>query len=145
MKPRITCILLADQVFARILENRGQGEGLQQLRGRQYDAPETLPYSDDEGRAFGGNSESRVRLDRHVEHSPEAEQFARMLVSTLETDQRAGKFDRLIVCAAPAMLGLLRSHMTQELNAVVKAEIAKELTRVPTDDLAAHFDSVLKL
>jgi len=145
MKPTITWVLLADQTFARILENRGKGEGLQQLRNRQYDAPETLPYSDDEGRALAGNSESRVRLERHIEHSHEAEQFARKLVSLLEADKRAGRFDRLIICAAPTMLGLLRSQMTQELNTVVKAEISKELARMPTDDLMSHFDSALKL
>lgn len=145
MKPLVTWVLLIDKQHARILESKGSGTGLVQLPGHAFDAPELNSYSDDEGRTLVSHTKARARMEKHVEHSPESVDFARNMASYLEKARRKGAFDRLVISAAPSMLGILRNCWSNEVKATVKAELDKELVRVPIDKLYGHFDDILSL
>lgn len=144
MKPVVTWVLLADTSFARILESPDPGEGLHQPADCTFNAPEKRDWSDDEGRAQGSMNKSRSRMVKQVEYEPETEQFARELISTLDREHRQKRFDRLVISAAPSMLGLLRSLLPNDLKEILKAELNKELARTPTEDVAKHFAGVIK-
>lgn len=145
MKPVIVWVLLVDKGHARILETRGPGTGLAQLPGHVYEAPETPSYSDDEGRAMAGMTGAKARNDKRIEHTPESIEFVRTIVERLTTEHQQGKFDHLVICAAPSMLGLMRQYLPEQLHTIVKRELAKDLVHIPTDDLPSHFEGILHL
>jgi protein required for attachment to host cells len=145
MKPIVTWVLSIDRKQARILETRGKDTGLVQLRGHAYKAEENSGYSDDEGRTMVSQTKARTRLDKHVEQSPESLIFAGDMVAVLQAAKRNEEFDRLVICAAPQMLGILRNLWTQELQSTIKAELDKELVNVPTDKLFPHLAGVLSM
>lgn len=148
LKPIVTWVLVADAEQARLLVNEEHEGGLRQLPDAVLHAEPSNGESDDEGRTMNRLTGARSRLDRHVENAPETEAFARTIVQTLDKAQRSGCFDRLVVCAAPTMLGLLRRMMEVEpkgaLRESVRGEIAKNLVNIPTTDLPSHLTGFIK-
>lgn len=144
MKAFVTWVLLADTSFARILESPDFGEGLYQPPDSTFNAPEKHDWSDDEGRVQASLNKSRSRMVKRVGMEPEVEQFARELIATLDNEHRRKRFDRLIISAAPGMLGLLRSLLPDNLKTILKAELNKDLARIPTEDVAKHFAGVVR-
>ena len=69
-------------------------------------------------------------------HKHEAVEFARRIAMLLEEGRRVGEFDRLVVMAPPAFLGLLREALPQSLRSIVVAEVAKSY--VPQQIGRAH-------
>jgi len=136
--------VLADANFARILENSHPGEGLHQIPEGTFEAPKKNSWSDDEGRTQSNIRKARLRLDKKTEQAPETVQFVRTLIQTLESHHRNNRFDKLAISAAPQMLGLLRSMLSDELKSVLKIELNKEIARVPTNEVAKHFDGNLR-
>lgn len=63
----------------------------------------------------------------------EAEQFARRIVKMLESAHRDGEFERLVLMAPPAFIGVLRQALPHSLLAIVAAQISKDLVRAPPD------------
>lgn len=63
--------------------------------------------------------------------------FAMGVAEVLNKRAIAGKFDHLLVIAAPKTLGELRKHWHKELSAKLVGEIAKDLTGHSTDQIAA--------
>jgi len=59
----------------------------------------------------------------------EAVLFARKIGEALATARRADQFDRLVLMAPPAFLGMLREALPAALHESVAAEIAKDLVR----------------
>jgi protein required for attachment to host cells len=47
-----------------------------------------------------------------------------------------------MIAAAPRLLGELREDLPKALRAAVAVELAKDLVKIPTHDLPAHFDGV---
>ncbi len=144
MKHPITWVVLADANFARILENTHPGEGLHQIPAGTFKSPEKNSWSDDEGRTQSNIRNARLRLDKHTEQAPETVQFARTLIRTLEKHHRCSHFDKLAISAPPQMLGLLRPMLSAELKGVLKCELNKEIARVPTDEVAKHFNGAMR-
>jgi protein required for attachment to host cells len=67
----------------------------------------------------------------------QTEQFAGVLAGQLEHRLAAGEFDRIVIVAEPRMLGAIRRKLPQQLAATVAAEVAKDLTKLPMDELRA--------
>ena len=79
--------------------------------------------SDRPGTAFGING-ARSAMDG--ERSTKKEyiaRFARHIARAIEAARRLHQFDRLVLIAAPRMLGLIRPHLSQPCRALVAAEI----------------------
>ena len=70
-------------------------------------------------------------------HRQAEERFAAQVAALLYRMAHAHTFDHLIVIAAPKVLGgNLRAAFHAEVATRVLAEVAKDLTSVPTHDLA---------
>ncbi len=68
----------------------------------------------------------------------EAELFARHVVEALETARREERFERVVLIAAPAFLGLLRAALPKSLRSSVAAEVDKDLVRQPEEAIQAQ-------
>jgi protein required for attachment to host cells len=146
MKPVRTWILVADAGRARVLENLGPGKGVHQLpqSSETWELPSSHELgSDRPGRSFESHGATRHAIEPKSDPNRERKRaFAAHLVGELEDRRRKQSFDRLVIVAAPEMLGDLRAHMPEALGAIVVGELAKDLTQTPTNDIAKHLEDI---
>jgi protein required for attachment to host cells len=90
--------------------------------------PDRELETDRPGRRFGGTDGNRHAVDgeRSTERH-ESELFAKAVARTLDGARTRQEFDRLVLIAAPRMLGLLRDALPQPCRSIVAAEVPKEL------------------
>jgi protein required for attachment to host cells len=69
--------------------------------------------------------------------------FVENLAAMLDTKHAEGAFQRLIIAAAPQALGDLRPALSEAVRSTILAELPKDLTNIPTDKLASHFDGLI--
>lgn len=149
MKPTRTWILIADSGRARVLENLGPGKGAAEVAGMSFEAE--LPavhdlVSDRQGRSFESSGATRHPLEpRSNPRDRLKHDFLAGLATELDARLATGAFDRLLVVAPPQALGELRGLFTDRVRAVVTGELAKDLTKTPSHDLAHHLSDVLIL
>jgi protein required for attachment to host cells len=146
-----TWVLIADGARARLLAQDKPFDHLKPALEQEEFTGSTAQSkeigSDRPGRSF----DSSGLGGRHAMAPPTDPQryakfaFARELAERLEEAAHAGRFDRLVLVAAPKTLGDLRELLPGPVKAKVVAEIDKDLTHVPMRDLPKHLASVLKL
>jgi protein required for attachment to host cells len=138
VKPPLTRVVVADQSEANFYDMRGRGAlnpagHLADPKARLHDRDLT---SDRPGRVFDRAPPVKGRRGAGARHSADggrsprrhrAEVFARKIVAQLRKAQRSGSFDRLVIIAGPALLGLLRLAMPKALREAVVREIPKDL------------------
>ncbi len=78
-------------------------------------------------------------------HKHEQTVFARDIARLLEEKREQKAYDQIIIIAAPEMLGGLRLALDTPTSRLVVGEIAKDLTKLPVDDLAARFGDLIKM
>jgi protein required for attachment to host cells len=90
--------------------------------------PDRELETDRPGRRFGGANANRHAVDgeRSTERH-EMEQFAKEVARSIDGARVRHEFDRLVLVAAPRMLGLLREALPAPCRSVVAAEVAKDL------------------
>jgi len=145
MKPVRTWILIADSKAARVMENCGVGKGLSQVSGKVFRAMKRVGFSDQEGRSFNSGSGAHHKLEPHHGEDPVIQNHVRQIVQSLIKSHQAREFDRLIICAAPATLGLIRCQLPSQLKKLTIAELDKDLTNIRPIDLPDHFKEVLAI
>ena len=152
-----TWILIADGAKARLLEQDRHNRRFKPAFEQEYfgsTAQSKEIASDDRGRSFdsaargqpgdvgtGGHRhgmEPRTDPQRYAEYA-----FARDLRDRLEKAAGRNEFDHLILVAAPKTLGDLRGLMPKTVREKIVAEIDKDLTNIPTQDLGRHLDQHL--
>ncbi|MDF1774499.1 MAG: host attachment protein [Rhizobiaceae bacterium] len=143
MKPIKTWILIADASGGRIYENTGPGRGLEPVENRNWKAPKEADFADQPGRSFSSHGSARHKMEVHAGHNEPADILAKEIMEDLMQSRHKNLFERLILCAPPAMLGRLRKQLPDQLKADVTAEIAKDLVGTPPLELPGHFSDVL--
>jgi protein required for attachment to host cells len=71
-------------------------------------------------------------------HKHEAALFAKRIVQELEKAHGEEGFERVVLMAGPAFLGLLREALPKSLRAMVVAEVASDLVHQPEEAVQAH-------
>ena len=90
--------------------------------------PDRELESDRPGRRFGGTDGNRHAVDgERSTHRHGLELFAKEVARTLDGARTRNEFDRLVLIAAPRMLGMLREALPTTCRSVVAAEIPKDL------------------
>lgn len=143
MKPVKTWIVIADQGTARLVENAGVGHGLAAVDIPDLKAPTKEAYQSPPGRSYDSKGLGRHNLEAN--HGQAATQFTKDILDQLETCQKQGRFDRLVICAAPQILGEIRNAISPKLKQSVYAEIDKDLIHIQLSDLPKHLQDVIAL
>ena len=143
MKPIRTWIVVANARQARIIEHHGAGHGLHPVPGMALKADPPGEYSDrpGTGHSIAGPGVNAVGRPDPQEQADLA--FAHRINDTLCTALDAAKFDRLLIVAGPHLLGLLRKALEPALVERVLAEVDKDLTALPLEDIEKHLDPVM--
>jgi len=146
MKPIRTYILVADGTRAHILLSEGRGRPLIEVSGseQKLDLKSDREMSAERpGRVHESANVERHAIERDDLHRREKERFAQSLAAGLDRRLADGEYDRLIVAAAPETLGVIRSSLSEKVRAVVMAEVAKDLTKLPNAQVKAHLGNNL--
>lgn len=143
MKPTKTWIVLADAQTVRIAINDGTGKGIYGRGTQGLKAPAVTELSDAPGQTHAAVGPNRGSISDPDLKGQAARAFAADIIAYLEAALAKGDYDRLILIAPAAMLGLLRQALTPALQKVLYADIPKDLTHVPLDELPGHLEDVL--
>lgn len=84
--------------------------------------------------AVGHHATGGERSPRKVE----ARRFARRIAEALDEARSENRYDRLVVIAPPAFLGLLREEMPAAVRAMLSAEVGKDLVHEPPEVLNGY-------
>ncbi len=146
-KTKRTWILVADGARALVVMNEGPGRGLKTVPGREIriEIPPTRDLGADKpGRAQESVGGSRHAIAPRIDwHDQRKEEFARAVARTLDEDASGGRFERLVLVAPPATLGHIRAALKPATRKLVEAEINKDLTHLPVDEIAIHLAGVM--
>ena len=148
MKPTVTWIVIADGDQAKIFEHDGPGKGmhaLKDLMAEQAHLKASDIMADKPGRASNPSGPgSRAAVDYKTDPVDARERrFVERLAAMLDEKHGEGRFQRLVIAAAPTALGDLRPALTEAVKGTIIAELPKDLTNIPTPQLAGHFDGLI--
>lgn len=147
MKPTVTWILLVDGAQAKVFSHTGPGSGLTPVRDLMIEqeplkAGEIM--ADRPGRSFSSASDGRSAMEYSSDPVDVREaRFVKSVADILEKKRQQSAFSRLIIAAAPSALGDLRGALSEQVRQTVVAEMDKDLTNLPTEQLEKHFSDVL--
>ncbi|MCS6760181.1 MAG: host attachment protein [Candidatus Devosia euplotis] len=149
MKKTVTWVLIADGAQARVLENTGPGKGLQQIQGLDWSMTPLQAQdiqADKPGRSFSSSGAGRSAMQPKTDPVEYREtEFVKSLAATMDRKLLDGSFDRLIIVAAPIALGDIRKAISPSVKKTVLAELDKDLTNLPTAQLAQHLDGIISV
>lgn len=146
MRATVTWILVADGTQAKVFEHNGPGKGLSIVKDLQFEQEPLKAQdinSDRPGRRFDAGPNHRSGVEESDPAQLRETRFVKGVAETLNASQQQGRFERLIVAAAPTALGDLRQALGDRVKQTIVAELPKDLTNVPTPQLGKHFEHVL--
>ncbi len=79
----------------------------------------------------------------HSHHGDSREIPVQAIADWLDEAAQKDSFDRLILVAPPHTLGALRKVLSKPVNMRIAAEINKDLTKLPADDLQRELGNIL--
>lgn len=133
-----TWILVADGEKALFLRNLTDhaDPNFEVIREKHQDNPrDSAQGTDRPGRFNDGPQVQRSAVDDTDWHMLAKERFAADLADMLYGRAHRGAFDRLVIVAAPKVLGDLRQALHKEVTDRVVAEIPKDFTNHPLDEI----------
>ena len=132
MKKVTTWVLVADSSHARVFENTGPGTGLAPVPEgsmERQSRPDREIASDRPGRSFDSHGQGRHAMAYGTDPAEhEKREFARVVAVWIDDAAQSGKFDRLVVVAAPKTLGDLRSMLSPAAQKRLACDLDKDLT-----------------
>lgn len=144
MKPTVTLVLIADDRSGRLLVNDGVGKGLREIASLSADSlnQKRFEFADRRGRESAAPGMARHALEPATSPERQArDAFAALLGGALREAWASGGYQRIMLAAAPRMLGTLRAEL-DDLADRIGASLDKDLVKVPTSDLPRHFADV---
>lgn len=129
-------VLVADGEKALFLVNDGDefNLDLRVIRKDEQDNPPTREQGASRpGRVHGSASPNVSSTDDTDWHQLAKERFAVDLADMLYSRAHSGRFDQLVIVAAPQVLGVLRAALHSAVTDRLVLEVPKHLTNQPLD------------
>jgi protein required for attachment to host cells len=134
-------VVVCDGAKALLLQNTGDAK-FPNLKMRevfeQKDLPTHLLGSDKPGRAFSPAGRSHGTVEQTDWHNLAEQAFLTHLAQKLDALVAAGKTKSIILAASPRALGMIRSAYSNALRAAVRAEVHKDLVKLPIHEIEKH-------
>lgn len=133
-------ILIADGEKFLFLRNQGDLQNpalIVEISGEHPVQSTHEQGSDQPGRAFATTGSRRSAMEQTDFHQIGKDHFATEAAGLLNRLAQAGDFEELIVVAPPRTLAELRKHYDKAVSSRIVAEIDKDLTKHPTNEIAA--------
>jgi protein required for attachment to host cells len=137
-------VVVCDGTKALVLENIGD-EKFPNLKTQQVyeqEDPKTAEQGTDApGRAINSVDARRSAMEQTDWHTQTEQRFLQSLAARLDAAVTAGKARSLIVVAPPRALGVLRQAYSHNLRGALRAEIDKDLVKLPVYQIEKHLIS----
>ena len=134
-------IVVCDGAKALVLENVGDGV-FPNLRTKEVYEQENLAThevgTDAPGRSFQSVGTARSAMAQTDWHSQGERRFLEKLAARLDAAVQAGEMKSLIIAAPPRALGELRKVYSPGLRNVLRAEVDKDLVKLPLHMIEKH-------
>ena len=135
-------VVVCDGKKALVLENVGrreipQPQDQEGLRARRSeDAASSAPMR--RPLASARSAAGRSAMEQTDWHEQEEQRFLHKLVGQLDAAVNAGEAKALIMVAPPRALGVLRQAYSHNLREALRAEIDKDLVKLPVHEIEKH-------
>ncbi|MCM8730144.1 host attachment family protein [Hephaestia sp. GCM10023244] len=136
--PHDVFVLVADGRKALFFRNEGdtvEPNLVVEHAREQINPPNRDQSTDAPGTAFSSNGPGRSAYQETDFHQLEEERFAVDTAAMLKQRAFANDYEKLIVIAPPRTLGALRKHYHKHVADRVIAEVGKNLTGHPVDQI----------
>lgn len=134
-------VVVCDGAKALVLQNTGDAKfpNLKTLEVFEQKDPATHEQGADKpGRAFSTTGSGRSAVGQTDWHDQSEHAFLTKLARHLDAAVSSGKTKSLIVVAPPRALGMLRPAYSHALKAAVRAEVDKDLVKMPVGEIEKH-------
>ena len=137
-----TWIVVADSARARIFKPAALGRALEQVQELLHPssrAHERELTTDRPGRSFDSEGPGRHAMSENVspkEH--EAWKLCKELADEIEKARAQGRFDRLVLVAAPSFLGELRKTLSDQTMRLVVGDMDSNLASMDAANILEH-------
>ena len=130
-------VIVADGEKMLFFRNEGDGEFPQLIveRDREQKAPANIEQKTDEAGRRHGVGPGRSAYEETDFHQLEKDRFAHEAAEMLKRLALRNGFDELVVVAPPKTLGELRKHYPKEVEKRLLAEVPKDLTNLPVQEI----------
>ena len=140
--PHDALVFIGDGRKALFLRNAGD-EKFPDLRTERVFAEENPPTheqgTDKPGRAFESSGTHRHSAMEQTDwHHIEEHRFVARVAAALEDVVRKGRVPAILVAAPPKTLADLRRAFHPDVKAKIVAEVGKDLTKHPVDEIETH-------
>jgi|SRR5579862_1025016 len=143
--PHNAYVFVGDGRKALVLRNEGDAQFLDLKTERVFtdkNPPTHEQGADRPGRAHSSVGPGRSSVTQTDWHDLEEHKFAHDVAAALEKVVRERKVEALIIVAPPRALADLRKAFHNDVKKKIVAEIDKDLTRHPVDDIEKHLMNV---
>ena len=134
-------VVVCDGAKALVLENVGDSKFLNLKTREVYEQedPKTSEQGTDApGRAINSVDARRSAMEQTDWHKQAEHRFLQSLAGHLDAAVNARRAKSLIVVAPPRALGVLRHAYSHNLRAALRAEIDKDLVKLPVREIEKH-------
>jgi protein required for attachment to host cells len=134
-------VVVCDGKKALLLENVGDAvfPNLKTKEVHEQDVAKTHEQgAGTRGRAFGSAGGVRSAVAESDRHDQSERAFLEDLAGRLDAAVTAGETKSLIIVAPPRALGLLRQAYSPHVRQAVRAELDKDLVRMPVHEIEKH-------
>lgn len=134
-------VVVCDGAKALVLVNAGDDKfpNFKTVEVFAQDSPPTRELGTEKpGRAHSSVGHGRSSYEQTDWHDRTEEAFLAGLVQRLDAALISGKVRSLIVVAPPRALGMLRTAYTNAVREAVRAELDKDLVKLPVHEIERH-------
>jgi protein required for attachment to host cells len=134
-------VVVCDGRKALLLENVGDAVSLnlKTKEVHEHANPKTHEQGADRpGRAFSSVGAIRSAVEQTDWHDQSERAFLEDLAGRLDAAVTAGETEAVIVVAPPRALGVLRQAYSPRLRQALRAEVDKDLVRMPVHEIEKH-------
>jgi protein required for attachment to host cells len=134
-------VVVCDGAKALILENAGDAVALNLKTKEVREQPDDATHeqgTDAPGRSINSVGARRSAMEQTDWHDQAEQRFLTELSKRLDAAVTAGETKSLILIAPPRALGVMRAACTPNLRHAVRAEIDKDLVKMPLHEIEKH-------
>jgi len=134
-------VVVCDGAKALILENAGDTENPNLKTREVYEQKDPATHelgTDKPGRAAGVDGKTRSAVSQTDWHDRTEQAFLEDLAKRLDAAISGGETKSIVMVAPPRALGVLRKAYSSALRRAVRAEIDKDLVKVPVYEIEKH-------
>nr|WP_314072244.1 host attachment family protein [uncultured Roseococcus sp.] len=134
-------VLVCDGTKALLLRNEGDALSPRLATVSAIDNPQPPSRelgTDRPGRLRSSDGAARSATDEGDLHDQAETDFLVRVAAMLEEAVRGQEIKELVLVAPPRALGVLRGKLSAAVKEIVSEELAKDLTKLPVDQIAKH-------